>query len=95
MSTISTNFLVFLGVIADRIQEIFYEFPTEKILWLPVVTVTDYVVLEFVYTILYHIIPAIFFDFIFKIWGSELRYVMYIVEANDIKYVNNLMFFSD
>lgn len=61
------------GEVAHRIEEVFYKYPTEKILWIPCVTITDYAILEFLYTVLYHIIPSILFDTMFWVWGTKLR----------------------
>lgn len=71
------------GEIAARIQDAFYENPSQNLLWLPTVNITDYAIMEFVYMVLYHIVPAIIFDTFFKLTGSKIRYVKtYLREFN-------------
>lgn len=62
------------GEIATRIKGAFYENPSQNLLWLPTINVTSNSICEFVYTVLYHIVPALIFDTFFKLTGSKIRY---------------------
>lgn len=64
---------VSFGEIASRIQDAFYENPSQNLLWLPTINVTSSEICEFVYTVLYHIVPAIIFDTFFILTGSNIR----------------------
>lgn len=61
------------GEITRITKEAFYKHPTDKVLWIPCVNVTDFAILEFLYTVLYHIIPSILFDTAFWVWGTKVR----------------------
>lgn len=69
----SIQILVFAAFCLEAIVKFSEKFPTKKMIWLPRFTGTSSDFMYRFYFVLYHYIPALFYDIVLKIQGSKTR----------------------